>query len=62
MQLASYLEGGQVMPMIPLHLHVYQKSDYDGDSRWFCQMPAEWIYSVFKKRINLGSTGQEFKY
>ena len=31
-QLASYLEGGPMMWMMPLHLHVYQKSDYgDGD-------------------------------
>ena len=29
MQLASYLEGGRLMWMIPLHLHVNQKSDYD---------------------------------
>ena len=28
-QLASYLEGGPLMWMIPLHLHVNQKSDYD---------------------------------
>ena len=29
MQLASYLEGGPLMWMMPLHLHVNQKSDYD---------------------------------
>ena len=29
MQLASYLEGGSLMWMMPLHLHVSQKSDYD---------------------------------
>ena len=28
-QLASYLEGGPLMWMMPLHLHVNQKSDYD---------------------------------
>ena len=28
MQLASYLEGGPLMWMMPLHLHVNQKSDY----------------------------------
>ena len=27
-QLASYLEGGQLMWMMPLHLHVNQKSGY----------------------------------
>ena len=29
MQLASYLERGPLMWMMPLHLHVNQKSDYD---------------------------------
>ena len=29
MQQASYLEGGPLMWMLPLHLHVYQKSDAD---------------------------------
>ena len=28
-QLASYLEGGPLMWMMPLHLHVNQKSDFD---------------------------------
>ena len=52
------------MSMIPVHLGGNQKSDYDDFIRWFCQMSAEWIYSVFffKKRINLGSPGQELKY
>ena len=27
--LASYLEGGPLIWMMPLHLHVNQKSDYD---------------------------------
>ena len=31
MQLASYVEGGPLMWMTPLHLHVNQKSDYDDD-------------------------------
>ena len=31
MQLASYLEGRPLMWMMPLHLHVNQKSDYDDD-------------------------------
>ena len=31
MHLASYLEGGPLMWMMPLHLHVNQKSDYDDD-------------------------------
>ena len=30
-QLASYLEGGLLMWMMPLHLHVNQKSYYDYD-------------------------------
>ena len=30
-QLASYLERGLLMWMMPLHLHVNQKSDYDYD-------------------------------
>ena len=29
MQQASYLEGGSLMWMLPLYLHVNQKSDYD---------------------------------
>ena len=28
-QQASYLEGGPLMWMLPLYLHVNQKSDYD---------------------------------
>ena len=31
MQQASYLEGGPLMWMLPLYLHVNQKSDYDDD-------------------------------
>ena len=30
-QLASYLERGPLMWMMPLHLHVNQKSDYDNN-------------------------------
>ena len=30
-QLASYLDGGPLMWMKPLYLHVNQKSDYDYD-------------------------------
>ena len=30
-QQASYLEGGPLMWMLPLYLHVNQKSDYDYD-------------------------------
>ena len=30
-QLASYLEGGPLMWMMPLHLHVNKKTDYDDD-------------------------------
>ena len=29
--LASYLEGGKLIWMMPLHLHVNQKSNYDDD-------------------------------
>ena len=29
MGLSRYLEGGPLMWMLPLYLHVYQKSDYD---------------------------------
>ena len=32
MQLASYLERGPLMWMMPLHLHVNQKFDYDDDT------------------------------
>ena len=32
-QLASYLERGPLMWMMPLHLHVNQKSDYDYDMK-----------------------------
>ena len=31
MQLASYLERGPLKWMMPLHLHIDQKSDYDYD-------------------------------
>ena len=31
MQLASNLEGGPLMWLMPLDLHVNQKSDYDDD-------------------------------
>ena len=31
MQQASYLEGGPLMWMFPLYLHVYQKFDDDDD-------------------------------
>ena len=29
LQLASYLEGGPLLWMMPLYLHINQKSDYD---------------------------------
>ena len=32
-QLTSYLERGPLMWMMPLHLHVNQKSDYDDDDK-----------------------------
>ena len=31
MQQASFLEGGSLMWMLPLYLHINQKSDYDDD-------------------------------
>ena len=31
MQLASYMEGGPLMWMMPLHMPVNHKSDYDDD-------------------------------
>ena len=34
MQLASYLEGGLLMWMMPLHVN--QKSDNDDDAAWAC--------------------------
>ena len=40
MQLASYLEGGPLMCMMPLPLHINQKSNYDDDM-------------MFRKRFNL---------
>ena len=40
MQLASYLEGGPLMWMMPLHLHVNnQKADYDDDDDDLTPMP-----------------------
>ena len=33
-QLASYLERGPLMWMMPLHLYVNQKSDYDDDMKF----------------------------
>ena len=33
-QQASYLEGGPLVWMLPLYLHVNQKSDYDDDEIW----------------------------
>ena len=35
MQLASYLERGPLMLMMPLHLHVNQKSDYDAEYKFY---------------------------
>ena len=34
-QQASYLEGGPLMWMLPLYLHVNQKSDYDDMTQWY---------------------------
>ena len=36
-QLAGYLERGLLMWMMPLHLHVNQKSDYDDDDEFKAQ-------------------------
>ena len=35
-QQASYLEGGPLMWMVPLYLHVNQKSDYNCTRYWKC--------------------------
>ena len=40
-QLASYLERGPLMWMMPLHLHVNQKSDYDDDDS---KEPSQWDF------------------
>ena len=44
MQQASYLEGGPLVWMLPLYLHVNQKSDCDDDTTCFC--------SEFRKKIS----------
>ena len=40
-QQASYLEGGPLMWMLPLYLHVNQKSDYDD------MMTAQYSFAQF---------------
>ena len=44
-QLASYLERGPLMWMMPLHLHVNQKSDYD--MIWWYMVCTNWWDSNF---------------
>ena len=56
MQLASYLEGGPLIWMMPLHLHVNQKSDYDGDDDDHIgdqQGPIAFTVHIHKARIFL---------
>ena len=48
-QLASYLERGPLMWIMPLHLHVNQKSDYDDD---YAPPPP------LHKRLNISETVQ----
>ena len=47
-QLASYLERGPLMWMMPLHLHVNQNSDYDYDmmKNLFLPMDVLFVYSI----------------
>ena len=68
-QQASYLEGGPLMWMLPLYLHVNQKSDYDDDDEtvqiqisWLLWSQLIWIYIVYKGcvHVNPGSAGQGF--
>ena len=69
-QLASYLERGPLMWMMPLHLHVNQKSDYDDDDAqgqltlsslvglfvWFDSLCPINNLSVIKGQVFLGWT------
>ena len=44
-QQASYLEGGPLMWMLPLYLHVIQKSDYD--MIWYLMVNWAKVYKVY---------------
>ena len=50
-QQASYLEGGPLMWMVPLYMHVNQKSDYDDDDIWYKRdlLWAEILYQTLNK-------------
>ena len=56
LQLASYLERGPLLWMMPLHLHVNQKSEYDEDMMKNVQ---ELRDVGFMKTTNWDNTGQE---
>ena len=49
MQQASYLEGGPLMWMLPLYMHVNKKSDYDDDDdmKWCWMLGKQSISCVF---------------
>ena len=49
--LASYLERGPLMWMMPLHLHLIQKSDYDDMTAVKNPMKLEWCpyHSCFSR-------------
>ena len=58
-QQASYLEGGPLMWMLPLYLHVNQKSDYDDDNEDFIlQEDLLWRRSWLEKKV-VQSNGSE---
>ena len=59
-QLASYLERGPLMLMMPLHLHVNQKSDYDmilwkdnGEHHTFSDTITTYVYRLGCSSLNL---------
>ena len=43
----SYLEGGPLMCMMPLHLHVKQKSNYDDQEQKFILLFSTKTYVVY---------------
>ena len=46
-QQASYLEGGPLMWMLPLYLHVNQKSNYDDGMHVFTALKGHTFYNLF---------------
>ena len=56
MQQASYLEGGPLVWMLPLYLHVNQKSDYDMISSWSgCRLSMRkyWPHTICLSEVSL---------